>query len=83
MCGTPFPGWHPGPPDPEPWAIYKIIGIVTGILGGYAYTQLFGGAGERWDTALPAALSCVGAFSVAVLAGQIYGRIAGAKRTAV
>jgi hypothetical protein len=83
MCGTIYPGWHPGPSDPEPWAVYKIIGIVTGILGGWAYTQMFGVGTERWEAALPAALSCVGAFSVAVLAGQVYGKLAGGKRTAL
>lgn len=83
-CGTPYPGWwrHPDP-DPEPWwFVGKIIGIVTGILGGWAYTQMFGGAQEHWTAALPAAASCVGAFAVARIVGDVYGRLAGGKQTA-
>jgi hypothetical protein len=59
--------------------IAKVIGIVTGILGGWAYTQMFGGVQEHWTAALPAAASCVLAFAVARIAGEVYGRLAGGK----
>jgi hypothetical protein len=84
-CGTPYPGWWRGPrphPDPEPWLVARIIGIVTGILGGWGYTQMFGGAQEHWTAALPAAASCVGAFAVARIVGEVYGRLAGGKEVA-
>lgn len=86
-CGTPYPGWWRGPrphPDPEPWwLIGKIIGVVAGIVGGWAFTQLFGPSPEPWRSALPAAASCIGAFVVARIVGDIYGAATAGKKTAV
>jgi hypothetical protein len=41
-CGTPYPGWWLGPhphPDPDPWWL-KVVGIVGGVLGGWAVSRL-------------------------------------------
>jgi hypothetical protein len=84
-CGTPYPGWWRGPrphPDPEPWWRGKLIGVVSGVLGGWVYTQAFGPRPEPWHDALPAAISSLGAFVVARIVGDIYGRIAGGKSNA-
>lgn len=85
-CGTPYPGWwrRPRPhPDPEPWwLVGKIIGVVAGILGGLAYTKLFGPQPDPWRSALPAAASCIGAFVVARIVGDIYGAVTAGKETA-
>lgn len=85
-CGTPYPGWWRGPrphPDPEPWwLIGKIIGVVAGIVGGWAFTQAFGPRPEPWTSALPAAASALGAFVVARIVGDIYGRLSAGKNVA-
>ena len=43
-CGTPYPGWwwRVPPPPPEPWWRSRLIGVVAGIIGGWAFTQVFG-----------------------------------------
>ena len=86
-CGTPYPGWWRGPrphPDPEPWwLVGKIIGVVAGIVGGWAYTQAFGPIDPvPWRSALPAAASSIGAFVVSRIVGDIYGRVAGGNANA-
>ena len=87
-CGTPYPGWWRGPrphPDPEPWwLIAKIIGVIAGVVGGWAYTQLFAGLPPPvpWRSPLGAATSSLGAFVVARIVGDIYHAVAGAKKTA-
>jgi len=43
-CGTPWPRKWPLPPnpDPEPWWRGPFIGIVGGIIGGYAFGAALG-----------------------------------------
>jgi hypothetical protein len=72
--------WPPPPPDPGPdpwWLVSRVIGIIAGIIGGWAYTQVFGPSPEPWVLALPAAASSLGAFVVARVATDIYGRLRG------
>ena len=83
-CGTvprrwPFP---PGPPDPDPWwFISRIVGIVSGLLGGWIYTRWFPcPPPEPWVSALPAAASAVGAFVTARFVTDIVGRMRGGAR---
>lgn len=79
-CGTPYPYWWwrvPPPPDPEPWWSSRLIGVVAGIIGGWAFTQVFGPQPEPW-TVVPAAATAVGAFSASRLVGDHYGRVRGA-----
>ena len=48
-CGTPWPGWPRGPrphPDPEPWWVVQLIGVVAGLVGGWISTQIAGPAGS-------------------------------------
>jgi hypothetical protein len=69
-------------PDPEPeprpnWLVAKLIGVVAGIIGGWAFTQLFGPSPEPWNSAVPAAATAVGAFVVARIATDIYEQVGG------
>jgi len=78
-CGTPYPRWWwriPPPPDPEPWWISKLIGVVAGILGGWAITQVFGPSPDPW-TVVPAIASAVGGFFVSRLVGDLVGGLRG------
>jgi hypothetical protein len=80
----------PTPPDPEPrpeWLVSRIIGVVAGVIGGYAYMRVFGpwpepwlSAGphpEPWAPAVYAAATSVGAYVAARIATDIYGRMRG------
>jgi hypothetical protein len=70
----------PPPPDPEPWwLVSRIIGLAAGIVGGWAYTKVFGPQPEPWTLALPAAVSSLGAFAAARFVTDVYGKIAGAR----
>jgi len=85
-------GWFsykPNPDDPDPWPWpwppwwrfgSRVIGVVFGIVGGWAYTQVFGPHPEPWTSALPAAASAFGAFLVASVATDIASRFAGGNR---
>lgn len=82
-CGTPYPWWWwrvPPPPDPEPWWSSRLIGVVAGIIGGWAFAQAFGPQPEPW-TAVTAAATAVGAFSASRLVGDLYGRVRGGGST--
>jgi uncharacterized membrane protein YeaQ/YmgE (transglycosylase-associated protein family) len=68
-CGTPWPGWYiwwllhhngpPPPPDPWPW-IDKLAGVVGGVVGGWAFTQIWSSGQDA--SAVVAATSAIGAF---------------------
>jgi hypothetical protein len=76
----PRPGLPVPDPGPEPWWLAsRIIGVATGILGGWGYVQVFGPRPEPWSQALPAAATAFGAFMVARFATDVYGKLAGAK----
>ena len=50
-CGTPWPGWWRGPrphPDPDPWFVVQIIGVVAGVIGGWIISQITGPHPEPW-----------------------------------
>lgn len=50
-CGTPWPGWWRGPrphPDPEPWWVVQLIGVVAGLVGGWIITQVAGPMPDPW-----------------------------------
>jgi len=71
--------WPPPPPDPGPdpwWLFSRVIGVIAGIIGGWAFTRVFGPQPEPWVSALPAAASSLGAFVVARVATDIIGRVA-------
>ena len=72
-CGTPWPGrWKwPPPPPPDPWWwMTKVIGVVGGVVGGWAFSLLFNA-----DLANPAGvgLTFAGALAGSILANDIYG----------
>jgi hypothetical protein len=77
-CGTPYPRWWPHPPipDPEPWWRSRLIGVIAGIIGGWAFTQVFGPHPEPWTVVTTAATAAV-AFLASRLAGDIYGLVRG------
>ena len=70
-CGTPWRRWPPPPPpDPDPWW-WRVIGIVGGIIGGWAYTAIW--AQGTGDMAIYAAATCVGAVVGSVIVQDIAG----------
>ena len=78
-CGTPYPRWWwrvPPPPDPEPWWRSRLIGVVAGVLGGWAFTQVFGPSPEPW-TVVTAGATAVGAYFASRLVGDLYGLVRG------
>jgi hypothetical protein len=81
-CGTPYPRWWwripppPWPPDPEPWWRSKVIGVVAGVIGGWALSQVFGPGPQPW-TVVPAAASALGGFFLSRLVGDLLNGIAG------
>jgi hypothetical protein len=69
-CGTPWPRpwpWPPPGPDPNPW-LAKIIGVVGGLVGGWAL-------GSMSDPGLLTA--AVGGWVGAVVLTDIYGLATG------
>jgi len=87
-CGTVPWRWRrrriPSPPDPEPWRfsitawiISRVIGVVSGVIGGWGFTQVFGPHPEPWTSALPAAASAIGAFVLAGVITDIYEQFQG------
>ena len=79
-CGTPYPRWWwripPPQPDPEPWWRSRLVGVVAGVLGGWAFTQVFGPQPEPWNV-LTAAATSVGAFVASRFVGDIVGMAMG------
>jgi hypothetical protein len=50
-----------------------LIGVVFGVIGGLAYTQVFGPQPEPWASAL-------GGFVAGRIAADLYGRFSGGSR---
>ena len=83
-------GWSsykPNPEDPDPlpgppwwWFGSRVLGAVFGVIGGWAYTKVFGPSPEPWTLALPAAASAFGALLVASVATDIASRFVGGNR---
>lgn len=78
-----------GPPIPDPdsgpkpnWIVLRIIGVVSGVIGGFVFSRVFQPEPEPWLTAGPhpepwalavfAAATAVGAFVVARLVTDLY-----------
>lgn len=83
-CGTPYPGWwlwyiihhlKPPPPDGDPWLIYKVIGIIGGLAGGWVFQQVWSAGPEV--SAIGAATSAVGALVGSVVFNDIAALIMG------
>jgi hypothetical protein len=81
-CGTVprprFPLPPPPPPGPDPW--YRVAGVIGGLAGGWAFSQMFA-AGDA-SMALLAATSGVGALVGSMLVSDLYGMARGMQRTA-
>jgi hypothetical protein len=72
--------WPVPDPDPEPWwLVSRVIGLAAGILGGWAFTQVFGPRPEPWNQALPAVASAAGAYLVSSFITDVYANFSGAK----
>src|SRR2546421_11123030 len=82
-CGTPWPGWRRGPrphPDPEPWLILKIAGIVGGILGGVLTDRVM----TAPDTGATGVIATtIGAFVVGRVLSEIVGFATGGRAAGV
>jgi len=81
-CGTvprPRPPFPP-PPDPDPWwrnyLVGGILAVIGGVVGGYAFDQLFS---VDLATTGGVLLSLAGAFVGGRLAGDIGGLAMGAR----
>jgi hypothetical protein len=79
-CGTPWPRrwpplpWPPGPdpdpvykPQPDPWVILKVIGVVGGIIGGLIFDRVFEGG--------PLPARSLGWIAATSFGGLIVGRV--------
>ena len=72
-CGTPWPRpwpwpWPPPGPDPDPW-LSKVIGVVGGIVGGWAISTLAGADGF--------VAAAVGAWIGSKVFNEVYGLVIG------
>ena len=74
-CGTPWRRWPPKP-EPDPWW-WRVLGVVGGILGGWAFTSAFPGGN---DIAMNAVLSSVGALAGSIIVQDIAGMAMGKSR---
>ena len=79
-CGTvPRPRFPlPPPPGPDPW--FRVIGVVGGIAGGWAFSQMFPGGDV--SLAVMAATTGVGAFVGSALFGDVFGMVRGTQGAA-
>lgn len=70
-CGTPWPRrWPlPPPPPPDPWLL-KAVNIAGGVLGGWAFTQVWPAASMG---PIEVAASGIGALVGAVALGDLAG----------
>lgn len=78
-CGTPYPGWWrwpPPPPPPEPWWLTKIIGVVSGIAGGWVFVQVF----KPGSDTVMSVMSVAGAFVASRVVGDLVSVARGAAR---
>ena len=82
---VPPPDTPERPPRPN-WLLTGIIGVVGGVIGGWAFTEVFGPQPDPWITADPqpnpwmlvvAAATTVGAFIGASLLTDLYGLVRG------
>ena len=81
-CGTPWPHRflpHPPPPPPDPWWFTKLGGVVGGILGGWAYDQVWPMGANI--TSVTVAATAVGAFVGGALVGDVIGLARGAGKS--
>ena len=72
-CGTPWPGWWRGPrphPDPEPWIVVQIIGVIAGVIGGWIVNQALGPGAEQMADRITA--TTIGALLASRLVTDIY-----------
>ncbi len=81
-CGTPPRPWPwPRPrPDPIPWMI-KIVGVIGGLAGGWAFQTSLVSGGVVIDgmTGINAAATAVGAYVGSVFLADMYNLFRGAK----
>lgn len=80
-CGTP-PGKGPiiPDPDPEPWWMSRIAGLVGGILGGILVQRML----NSTDTgAVSIIATSIGAFAVGRVLGDIVSNVVGGSRRGV
>ncbi len=76
-CGTPWPGWWKGPkPDPTPWWIIKILGVIGGVAGGWLFYQVWPPE-QMTITGIYVAATGVGAYVGSAFLSDIYGLIKG------
>ena len=74
-CGTPWPRpwpWPPPPgPTPDPW-LSKVIGVIGGIAGGWAFSALYG---VDVQSAAGLVLTFFGAAAGSVILNDAYGLV--------
>jgi len=78
-CGTPYPGWWKGPrpPQPDPWWIIKILGVIGGVAGGWLFYQVWPPGQEVGITGIYVAATGIGAYVGSAFLRDVYGLIRG------
>jgi uncharacterized membrane protein YeaQ/YmgE (transglycosylase-associated protein family) len=62
-CGTPWRRFPPPPPpNPDPWLSLRVVGIIGGLVGGWAFGRIFQSDPMPGLSAVHVAATCVGAF---------------------
>jgi uncharacterized membrane protein YccC len=56
----------------EPWWRSRLIGVIAGTIGGWAFTQVFGPSPEPWTVVTTAATAVI-ALLASRLVGDLYG----------
>ena len=73
-CGTPPRPWpwpDPPKPSPDPW-IMKAIGVIGGLIGGFAIEKYFGIIVTEGMTALNVVTTGIGAYVGSYFLGDMY-----------
>lgn len=62
-CGTPWRRWPP-PPEPDPWW-WRVLGVVGGLIGGWAFSSAF--PATSGDMYMHAVASSLGALAGSII----------------
>jgi drug/metabolite transporter (DMT)-like permease len=76
-CGNEPRGPIPKKPDPIPWWIIKILGVIGGVAGGWLFYQVWPPGQEAGITGIYVAATGIGAYVGSAFLCDVYGLIRG------